>query len=85
MSSVNPLRMQLPPAVEHGDPAELRSRFPMNLPSPEEFSRLQELLAQALKREAEAHRKMKHLYEQLVSVQSSRNRSSLSEGESRSI
>ena len=34
-------------------------------PQQEEVSRLRELLGQALKREAEAHRKMRHLYEKL--------------------
>lgn len=47
---------------------------------PDEFSRLQDLLAQALKREAEAHRKMKHLHEQLLEAKSPRTRS-LSDGE----
>ena len=35
---------------------------------PDEVARLQDLLSQALRREAEAHRKMKHLYEQLQSA-----------------
>lgn len=79
---MNPLRMQMP---GEGDRDPIRSRFgsfPMHPPGPEEFARLQEMLAQALKREAEAHRKMKHLYEQLVDVQSRSPRTrSMSDGE----
>ncbi len=53
--------------------------FPMHPPGPEEFSKLQELLVLTLKREAEAHRKMKHLHEQLMELQAPRPRS-LSDG-----
>ena len=69
------------PWEDHGA-SEYRSRFgsdPMHSPSRDELARLQELLAQALKREAEAHRKMKHMYDQLVDIRSSRPRS-LSDG-----
>ena len=80
--AVNPLRMQMPGEREQ---PELRSRFgsfSMQPPGPEEFTRLQELLTQALKREAEAHRKMKHLYEQLIEIQSRSPRTrSMSDGE----
>lgn len=65
----NPQRFQMP---GEGEPDPSRSRFgsfPMQPPGPEEFGRLQELLAQALKREAEAHRKVKHLHEQLIEMQ----------------
>ena len=79
--AVNPLRLQMP---GEGEPDPIRSRFgsfPMQPPGPEEFSRLQELLAQALKREAEAHRKMKHLYEQLIEMQARSPRTrSMSDG-----
>jgi hypothetical protein len=75
--ALNPLRPQVLPAEEQREAMPDRSgSFPMYPLGHEEFSRLQELLAQALKREAEAHRKMKHLHEQLME----RNRS-LSDGE----
>ena len=77
----NPLRLPMPGDRE---PEPLRSRFgsfPMQPPGPDEFTRLQDLLAQALKREAEAHRKMKHLYEQLLEAQSRSPRTrSISDG-----
>lgn len=68
--ALNPLRIQVP----HG---EHLGSFPLQLPGPGEFARLQEMLSQALKREAEAHRKMKHMYEQLQDTHAR----SLSEGE----
>ncbi len=46
---------------------------------PEEFTKLQELLSQALKREAEAHKKMKHLYEQLRNTLQLHNTNSVSD------
>lgn len=76
--ALNPLRAQVPVADEQRA-EQLRTHvgsFPMCPPGQEEFSRLQELLTQALKREAEAHRKMRHLHEQLLA----RSRS-LSDGE----
>ncbi len=75
------LRVQLPAASEQ-KPREAadRTRFPMQPPCHEDFSRLQDLLSQALRREADAHRKMKHLYEQLLEARSPRTRS-LSDGE----
>ena len=79
--ALNPVRVTV--AGDEQDPAENpRSRFssfPMQHLGQEEFSRLQELLAQALKREAEAHRKVKHLHEQLMESRCSRTRS-LSDG-----
>lgn len=69
--ALNPLRAQVQREDRPGPP------FPVHA---DEFSRLQDLLAQALKREAEAHRKMKHLHEQLLEAKSPRNRS-LSDGE----
>lgn len=81
--ALNPLRVQMP-GEQPGDSAgHLPSRFgsfPMQPPGAEEFARLQELLAQALKREADAHRKMKHLYDQLMEARTHQSRS-LSEGE----
>lgn len=78
------LRIQVP-AASASDQQKRDSRvgsfaMPLHSPGPEEFTKLQELLAQALKREAEAHRKMKHLYEQLLESRSPRTRS-LSDGE----
>lgn len=81
--ALNPLRAQVQAAEQPREASDhLRSRFssfPMQPPGQEEFSRLQDLLTQALKREAEAHRKMKHLHEQLLEARSPRTRS-LSDG-----
>lgn len=79
----NPLRAQVLTTEEQREIGDrpVSGSFAMYPPGHEEFSRLQELLAQALKREAEAHRKMKHLHEQLLDVKSPRTRS-CSDGES---
>ena len=46
-------------------PRRRYASVPTQAHGPEEVVRLQELLVQALKREADAHKRMKHLYEQL--------------------
>ena len=75
------LRVQIVPSTstsssggEQGDGADTHTRFPVQAPGPEEFARLQELLAQALKREAEAHKKMRHIHDQLTEVHPSQSR-----------
>lgn len=59
------------PLGECKDERNVMSRFsaqpPSRAPSIAQFSRLQELLNQSLKREAETHKKMKHMYERLQS------------------
>ena len=69
-------RMQVASEAEQcaQEPTEQRSHcasFSMCPPGAEELTRLHELLTEALKREAEAYKKVKHLHELLMEARSS--------------